>query len=189
MALADDIRQSIAARRDMLDALAASADTVAAIAEAIARALAAGRKVLTCGNGGSAAEALHLSEEMIGRFSRDRAPLAAISLSADPTALTCIANDFGFEAIFARQVAALGAKGDVLVALSTSGRSPNILRALEAARQKGLNTIGLLGRPGNPAQALCDIAFTPNVGTSAHVQELHLMVIHLVLEHLDRIAN
>lgn len=186
MALNDDIRQSIIDRQQAVETLAESAGVIARIAETIERALARGNKVLTCGNGGSAAEALHLSEEMVGRFSRDRAALAALCLSADPTALTCIANDFGFEAVFARQVEGLGAAGDVIVALSTSGRSANVIRALEAARQKGLTTIGLLGRPGSPAQALCDIVFTPEVMTSAHVQELHLMVIHLVLEHLDR---
>jgi D-sedoheptulose 7-phosphate isomerase len=187
-ALGEDIRRSIASRRAAMDALRDSADVVARIAQTVAAALARGGKVLACGNGGSAAEAMHLTEEMIGRFSRDRAALAAISLSADPTALTCIANDFGFEAVFARQVAALGTKGDVLVALSTSGKSPNVLKALETARQKGLTTIGLLGRPGSPAEALCDIAFTAHVDTSAHVQELHLAVIHLVLEQLDRSA-
>ncbi len=185
MTQAADIKTSIAAHLQSLGQMSDHADTVARIVDAIRSSLAAGGKVITCGNGGSAAEALHLSEEMIGRFSRDRAPLAALSLSADPTAMTCIANDFGYEQVFARQVRGLARAGDVLVALTTSGKSPNILRALEAARELGVTTIGLLGAPGSPAETLCDIAFTPTAAHSAHVQEMHLMVIHLILEQLD----
>jgi D-sedoheptulose 7-phosphate isomerase len=157
------------------------------MAQGIESTLRAGGKVLTCGNGGSAAEALHLSEEMIGRFSKDRRPLAAVCLAADPTAMTCISNDFGFEQVFARQVAGLGRKGDTLVALSTSGKSKNVLLALQEAKAAGLITIGLLGPPGSPAESLCDLALTLSGAESSHVQEAHLLVIHLVLEHLDRV--
>jgi len=155
------------------------------IVAAITQALRQGGKVLTCGNGGSAAEALHLAEEMIGRFHRHRAPLAAICLNADPTALTCIANDFGFEEVFTRQVEGLGRKGDVLVALSTSGRSPNVVRALKQARQLGLTTIGMLGERGSPAEEFCDLALICEMKTAAHKQEAHLTAIHVILEHLD----
>ncbi len=185
MSNADAIRQSINAHLASLARLGDHADVIARMVEIMQRALADGRKILTCGNGGSAAEALHLSEEMIGRFSRDRAPLAAICLSSDATAITCIANDFGYEQVFARQVRGLGRAGDVLVALSTSGRSANIVQALDAARSVGLRTIGLLGRPGSAAEALCDVAFTPNVENAAHIQEMHLMLIHLLLERLE----
>ncbi|HWL92855.1 MAG TPA: SIS domain-containing protein [Phycisphaerae bacterium] len=161
------------------------AGVIGQIVGVVRDALAAGNKILTCGNGGSAAEAMHLAEEMVGRFSRDRAPLAALCLASDPSALTCIANDFGYERVFARQIQGLGRPGDVLVCLSTSGKSPNILNALEAARALRMKTVGLLGRPGSPAEALCDIAFMPDVPASAHVQELHLMLIHLVLEQLE----
>lgn len=157
------------------------------IAERIETTLRAEGKILTCGNGGSAAEALHLSEEMIGRFSKDRPPLAAVCLASDPTAMTCISNDFGFENVFSRQVQGLGRKGDTLVALTTSGKSKNVLLALQEARSRGLTTIGLLGPPGSAAEALCDVAFTLPGVESAHVQEAHLLVIHLVLEHLDRV--
>jgi D-sedoheptulose 7-phosphate isomerase len=149
------------------------------------RTLASGGKVLTCGNGGSAAEALHLAEEMIGRFSRDRAPFAATCLCADPAAMTCIANDYGFEELFARQVQGLGNKGDMLVTLSTSGKSPNIVKALERAREIGLTTVGLLGKAGSPAEASCDFALTTPAEHSSHVQEIHIVAIHLFLEHLD----
>lgn len=162
-----------------------AAETIGRIAAALAQALRRGGKILTCGNGGSAAEALHLAEEMIGRFCRERAPLAAVCLSADPTVLTCIANDYGFEEIFARQVEGLGRKGDVLVALSTSGRSPNVVRALKRAREKGLTTIGLLGKQGSAAERWCDLALILNAMDNAHRQEAHLIAIHLILEHLD----
>ncbi|MBK8271086.1 MAG: SIS domain-containing protein [Planctomycetes bacterium] len=185
MNTADQIKQSIAAHLDSLSGMADHAATIASIVKTVRAALSAGHKVLTCGNGGSAAEALHLSEEMIGRFSRDREPFAALCLSADPTAITCISNDFGYEQVFARQVRGLGRKGDVLVALTTSGKSENIVRALESARAMGLTTIGLLGKPGSPAEVHCDIAFTPTASSNAHVQEMHLMAIHLILEQLD----
>ncbi len=179
------IQRSIARHIASLQCMIDSADTVERIASTIESALSAGHKVLTCGNGGSAAEALHLSEEMIGRFCSNRAPLAAVCLASDPTAITCISNDFGYEEVFARQVLGLGSVGDVLVALTTSGRSPNVVRALEQGRASGLVTIGLLGPPGSAAEALCDLAFTTDAPESAHIQEMHLMVIHLVLEHLE----
>lgn len=185
---ANEIKRSITAHLKSLESMSDHAGTVAAIVHAIRSCLRAGGKVLTCGNGGSAAEALHFAEEMIGRFNADRAPLAAICLSADPTAITCISNDFGYEQVFARQVRGLGKPGDIVVGLTTSGKSPNVLRALEAAREVGCKTVGLLGAPGSPAERLCDIAFTPTAPQSAHVQEMHLMVIHLLLEQLESAA-
>lgn len=185
---ANDIKRSITAHLKSLETMSEHADTIAAIVHNLKSCLHRGGKILTCGNGGSAAEALHFAEEMIGRFNSDRAPLAAICLSADPTAITCISNDFGYEQVFARQVRGLGRPGDIVVGLTTSGKSPNILRALEAAREMGCRTIGLLGAPGSPAEHLCDIAFTPTASQSAHIQEMHLMVIHLLLEQLESAA-
>lgn len=179
------IEADIESRRLGADALHQCASAVEQIIATAEDALKAGGKLLTCGNGGSAAEALHLAEELVGRYRRDRAPLAAVCLAADPTALTCIANDFGYDEVFARQVRALGKAGDVLVVLSTSGKSANVIKALEAARSAGLKTIGLLGAPGSPAEALCDVALTPEVESSAIVQELHLTTIHIILEALD----
>jgi D-sedoheptulose 7-phosphate isomerase len=179
------IRRSIDQHLSSLETIIEAAPTIEQIAAATARALSNGNKILTCGNGGSAAEALHLAEEMIGRFSRDRAPFAAVCLCADPAAMTCIANDYGFEELFARQVQGLGRPGDVLVALSTSGRSPNILKGLERARDLGLTTVGLLGAPGSPAQAFCDHALTTSAEHSSHIQEVHIIAIHLILEYLD----
>jgi D-sedoheptulose 7-phosphate isomerase len=180
-----DMRASIQRHLASLETIADGADTIDQIARALHGALMAGGKIMTCGNGGSAAEALHLAEEMIGRFSRDRAPMAALSLCADPAAMTCIVNDYGREELFARQVKGLGRAGDVLVVLSTSGRSANIVRALQQARELDITTIGLLGRPGSPAEALCDISLTLRIPDSSHVQEVHLVAIHLILEYLD----
>jgi len=186
MADGQSCRESMERHLAALGRLRARVEVVDAIAADVARCLAAGGKVMTCGNGGSAAEALHFAEELVGRFDRERAPLAGLCLAADATAISCIANDYGYEAIFARQVAALGRAEDRLVALSTSGRSANVLRALEAARSKGIRTIGLLGRAGSPAEGLCDLALTMDGDVAtAPIQEMHLVVIHLVLERLE----
>lgn len=187
MTLSSRMRASIESHLASLSRLPRAAETIARIGETLEHALKAGNKVLTCGNGGSAAEALHLAEEMIGRFDRDRPPIAAVCLCADPAAMTCISNDYGFEELFARQVQGLGRPGDVLVAFSTSGKSLNIVRALERARGLGVATVGLLGPPGSPAEAYCDVAFTASDMHSSHVQELHLIVTHLLLEHLDNL--
>ena len=139
--------------RKAIDALAAQKARVNTAIELLTNTLKAGGTVFTCGNGGSAAEALHLAEELTGRYKINRAALRAISLCADPTALTCIANDFGFEQVFARQLEALGRAGDLLVVFSTSGKSPNLLRVLEVAKRLNISTLGLLGRDGGPALA------------------------------------
>ena len=188
MSTPPSLRQSIDQHLASLGRIIDATDTIEQISQAVQRALESGNKVLTCGNGGSAAEALHLAEEMMGRFSRDRPPMAAVCLAADPAALTCIANDYGYEEVFARQVTGLGRAGDVLVALSTSGKSPNILKALRQGRELGLTNIGFLGQPGSPAQDLCDLALTTQAGHSAHIQEIHLVVVHLLLEYLDERA-
>ena len=120
-----------------------------------------------CGNGGSASDSQHLASEFVGRFVADRRPLAALALTTDTSALTSIANDYAFDQVFARQVRGLGRSGDVLVALSTSGRSPNVLQAVMAAREAGIATIGLLGRDGGPIAPLCDLALVVPSDTTA----------------------
>jgi D-inositol-3-phosphate glycosyltransferase len=160
-------------------------------AEMLAAAFAEDRKVLICGNGGSAAEAQHLAGELVGRFAAPgRVALPAIALTADTSIITAWANDVGFDDVFARQVEALGRPGDVLVAISTSGRSPNVVRALETARRIGLRTIGLLGRDGGAAQALTDIPITVPSTDTQKIQEVHLVAIHLVCELVEaRVAG
>jgi D-sedoheptulose 7-phosphate isomerase len=149
------------------------------------RTLEAGGTIFTAGNGGSAAQAMHLAEELIGRYRSNRAPHRAICLNVDPAAITCIANDFGFEKVFARQCEALLREGDALVVLSTSGTSPNIIAALETARKKGATTIGLLGRTGGTCRDLCDHALLIPSDDSAHIQEAHQAAIHLICEAVE----
>ena len=141
--------------------------------------------ILTCGNGGSAAEALHFAEELTGRYRATRPPFRAVCLNADPTALTCIANDFGFDEVFARQLGALATPGDLLVVFSTSGKSPNILRALESAQASGVPSLGLLGAASSPAAALCTHTITVAGVDGAAVQEAHQAILHILCEALE----
>ena len=154
--------------------------TVAAIVDRVAAAIAAGGKVLLAGNGGSAADAQHLAGELVGRFNYDRAPAAAIALTADTSALTAIANDYGYERVFERQVRALGHKGDVLIAISTSGRSPNILRAIAAAREIGIATIGFAGKTGGDMAAQCDLCLLAPSESTPLIQQIHITVGHVI---------
>ena len=155
--------------------------------DAVAQALAAGRKLLLFGNGGSAADAQHLAAEFVGRYARERRPLPAIALTTDTSALTAIANDYGYDDVFARQVHALGAAGDVALAISTSGRSPSVLRAVEAARTRGLSTIGLTGGDGGALAGMVDVCLRVSASThAARIQETHILIGHVICELVDR---
>ena len=159
---------------------------LAAAAQAVIASLKADGKVLFAGNGGSAADAQHMAGEFVSRFMFDRPGLAALALTTDTSILTAIGNDYGYEKLFERQVQALGRKGDVLVVYSTSGKSPNILRALEAARAKGLVTIGFTGNRGGPMHALCDhVLATPSADTPK-IQEGHLVMGHILCGLVER---
>ena len=151
----------------------------------LAELLVRGGRLLTVGNGGSAAEAQHLAAELVGRYRDDRVPLSAIALCAESAAVTAIGNDYGPEEVFARQVRAHGRPGDVLVALSTSGRSPNVLAAAEAAAVGGMLTWALTGAPGNPLSRLADDCITVDSPHTATVQEVHLIAIHLLCAAVD----
>ena len=153
--------------RDTLDSVLPDLDLLEEIGVTLVNALKAGRKILTCGNGGSATDAAHMAEELTGRFKADRVALAAICLATDGAALTCIANDFGFDHIFARQVEALGQEGDILVGFSTSGRSANVNLAFEAARKRGITTIGFGGKTGGKMKDLSDkVLIVPSDSTA-----------------------
>jgi D-sedoheptulose 7-phosphate isomerase len=147
--------------------------------------LAAGGRLLAAGNGGSASQAQHLTSELVGRYRDDRPPFSAIALCAEPSAVTAIGNDYGIAEVFARQVRAHGRPGDVLVALSTSGRSANVLTAVDAALDAGLTTWALTGRPGNPLAERSDEALCVDSVHTATVQEIHLIAIHLVCAAVD----
>jgi D-sedoheptulose 7-phosphate isomerase len=156
------------------------------IAAAIITALRAGNKLLIIGNGGSAADAQHIAAEIVGRYKQDRPAWAAIALTTDTSALTAIANDYGFEQVFARQVEAIGVRGDVLLALSTSGRSPNILSALRTARERGLVAIGFTGSKGEALGALCDHLFIAPSDDTAVIQQIHLAAAHGICDEIEQ---
>jgi D-sedoheptulose 7-phosphate isomerase len=147
-----------------------------------------GGRVYTFGNGGSAADSLHFAEELVARFKRERRPLAAQSLAADPTVLTCIANDFEFDELYARQVRAFARAGDVVIGFTTSGRSPNVVRGLAAARDAGATTVLFGGGDGAPASTHADHALIVASGSTARVQEMHVLLLHLVLDAVDEWA-
>jgi len=165
------------------DALAVGA--CARGAERLAACLRAGKKILICGNGGSMADAMHFAEELTGRFRMDRPALAALAC-ADPTHLTCVANDYGFEQVFSRWVEGLGREGDCLIVLSTSGNSANIVRAVDAARARGIETIGLLGRGGGVLLGVCETEIVVPGETSDRIQELHMLILHAWVESIER---
>jgi D-sedoheptulose 7-phosphate isomerase len=166
-------------------ALGAAAPHVAAAAAAVATALRRGGKVLVCGNGGSAAEAQHFAAELMGRFTRERAAWPAIALTTDTSALTAIGNDYGFDRVFARQVEGLGAAGDVVVGISTSGASENVLAALRVASGRGLVTIALTGRDGGPMGAAAAIHVNVPHAVTARVQEAQLTILHAMCELIE----
>ena len=157
------------------------------IASAIVAALRAGHKLLIIGNGGSAADAQHIAAEIIGRYKQDRPAYAAIALTTDTSALTAISNDYGFEQVFARQVAGLGQRGDVLLALSTSGRSANILAALRTARERGLLTIAFTGAKGEALGALCDHRLVAPCDDTPVIQQIHLTVAHGICDEIEQV--
>jgi D-sedoheptulose 7-phosphate isomerase len=154
-------------------------------AELIAEAFKAGGKLLVFGNGGSAADAQHIAGELVNRFLQHRKALPAIALTTDGGVLTCIANDTGFENVFARQIEALGTKGDVCLAISTSGNSPNVTVACAQARKQGMVVVGLLGRDGGNVAALCDLALTVPSDDTQRIQETHNLIGHIICELVE----
>ncbi len=174
----DSSARTIAALRDKTRDLAT-------IGEVLVSALRAGNKVLTAGNGGSAAEASHMAEELVGRFKANRVSLPAISLAADCTALTCIGNDYGYDEIFRRQVEGLGRAGDVLVLFSTSGTAENLRLAMEEGIRKGLVTVALLGRDGGKLAGMAAYEVIVRSQETARIQEAHQVILHLLLEIVE----
>lgn len=148
--------------------------------------LKSGGKIAFVGNGGSAADSQHLAAEFVGRFSKNRDPLPAIALTTDTSILTALGNDYGFEEVFSRQVEALLKEGDLLVAISTSGESPNVIKAALKAKSKGVKVVGLLGKGGGKLRELCDIAIVVPSNSTPRIQEVHILVGHLVCEEVER---
>ena len=186
-ALARSLREHLDAIQALLDSRLGDIDAAGRL---IWEALKAGNKILLCGNGGSAADAQHIAAELVGRYEQQRRAFPAISLTTDTSALTALANDYGYEEVFARQVEALGTKGDVLIAISTSGKSPGVIRAADQARAIGCKTIALTGCSGEPLVSHCDLAVVVPSDRTARVQEAHITIGHLWCEMVDaKLAN
>jgi D-sedoheptulose 7-phosphate isomerase len=178
-------RAHLAALAHALSALEGDIDRIEAWGRHLAGALSAGARLLAAGNGGSAAQAQHLTSELVGRYRDEREPFSALALHAETSTVTAVANDYGWSDAFSRQVRAHGRPGDVLVALSTSGRSPNVLAAVATARRTGLRTLALTGRGPNPLSAACDDAVCVDAEPTATVQEVHQVVVHLLCATVD----
>ena len=189
--LPDLIRAELTEARAVLDRFLANpahVASIAAAAELMATSLQAGGKILTCGNGGSLCDAQHFAEELSGRYRETRRALAAIALT-EASHMTCVANDFGFEFVFSRFVEALGRPGDVLLAISTSGNSPNILRAAEAARELGMTVVSLTGKDGGQLAALSDVEIrAPHTGYADRIQEIHIKAIHILILMIEKLV-
>lgn len=183
--VADYLAETVASVQRFAESTAAQ-ETMLAMAERIAAAMRAGGKLLVAGNGGSAADAQHIAGEFIARLMYDRAPLPAIALTTDSSALTATANDYGYEQVFERQVLGLGHKGDVFLAISTSGNSPNILRALDAAGHRGLVRLGLAGASGGRMRERTDILLAAPAGPTPVVQQIHIIAAHIVCALVER---
>lgn len=186
--MSNTIRSNLQEAQNILDTFLADERNILAIEKAGALTVAAlksGNKIIACGNGGSMSDAMHFAEEMAGRFRDDRKPFAAIAIS-DPSYITCTANDYGFEFIFSRFVEAHGKSGDVLLAISTSGNSKNILKAAEVAKAQGLKIIALTGKDGGKLASLCDIEIrAPYSDYADRAQEIHIKVIHSLIQYIE----
>ncbi len=184
--MADHGQSALAEHRALLVRVEGLLHRVEEIARALIETYERGGRLLTFGNGGSAADAQHLAAELVGRYKRERRPLAATALSVDPSVVTCIGNDYGFDELFARQVRALARPGDMAIGFTTSGRSPNVVRGLAAAREQGAQTVLFGGGDDNsPAAAHADHALVVPSTATARVQEMHLLLLHLVIEPVD----
>lgn len=185
----DRIRSHFTEASDVLGRFLADPANIIAVEQAaafISYCLKQGAKVISCGNGGSMCDAMHFAEELTGRFRDDREPIAALSIS-DPSHLTCVGNDHGFEHVFSRFVQAHGREGDVLLAISTSGNSPNVLRAAEMARSKNMHVISLTGKDGGRLADLSTVEVrVPHHGFADRIQEIHIKVIHAFIDHIER---
>ncbi len=189
MDISDSIRLALLEAQDALAQFIQNPENVATLAETAALmrdVFERHGRIFTCGNGGSLCDAIHFAEECTGRFRAARRPLPAIALS-DAGHITCTANDFGFAEIFARPIEALGHPGDLLVAISTSGNSANVVRAAEAAKSRRMKVFGLLGRDGGELKHLCDIFLIAPGDTADRIQEIHMKVLHILIENVERL--
>jgi D-sedoheptulose 7-phosphate isomerase len=176
---------AIAAHQDAIQSVIDQTSILETIAKVMTACLHSGNQILWCGNGGSAGDSQHLAAEIVGRFRRERRGLPSIALTTDTSILTAVANDYGYEAVFARQVQALGRPGDILVGISTSGNSPNVVCAIEAAKSQGLTTVAFTGQGGGRMATLADHLFAVDARDTARVQEMHILAGHMLCDWLE----
>lgn len=174
---------------DNFQQLSYQAEEIAAVADRMVTCIQAGGKILLCGNGGSAADAQHLAAELVGRFLKDRAPLPAIALNTNNSVITAIANDYGFADVFFRQIQGIGCNKDMLIALSTSGNSQNIINALAVAREMGMTTVGLTGENGGRMRAACDQCICVPSSSTPRIQEMHIAIGHVLCELIEHMFS
>lgn len=186
------IQDSLAQAHEELERFMSDQDTVPSIekaAEVMSGCLSSGGKIISCGNGGSLCDATHFAEELTGRFRNDRRPFPAMAIN-DPAYLTCVGNDYSFEVVFSRWIEAFGKSGDVLLAISTSGTSPNIIKAAEAAKSHGMKVVALTSKKGQTLSALSDVAImAPDASHSDRIQEIHIKVIHILIEAIESLLQ
>ena len=180
--ITDEIKAHQTTLQQLLDTMPPSIERATAL---VANTLQSGHKVLLCGNGGSAADAQHIAAEIVGRYKLERRGLPAIALTTDTSALTAIANDYGYDAVFARQVEALAQKGDLLIGISTSGNSENVCQALATAKEIGCQTVGLSGKEGGKMNQLCDINLVIPSSDTPRIQEMHILIGHILAQAVD----
>ena len=183
------IEEHFIEHRAALDSVAGLGESIEKVANVIIHCLKNDGTIFWCGNGGSASDSQHLAAELVGRFVEDRRPLKSIALTADSAVMTCIVNDYGYEHIFSRQIEALGCERDILVGISTSGNSKNVLNALEVSKKKGIITIGLLGKGGGEAASLTDQSIIVPSNSTARVQEIHIFIGHILCDLIEEGLN
>ena len=181
------IQEIIEEKKVLIDKLAAEGyfDEVSKAGNMMADALKSGHKILTAGNGGSAADAQHFTGEVVGRFLKERGPLPAITMTVDPTVMTAVANDYGYDDVIARQVDGLGVEGDCVLLISTSGNSENMIRAAKVARERGIKIIGLLGKDGGKMKEHCDVPLVVTSKMTPRIQEIHTFSVHLMCQIIE----
>ncbi|WP_421917952.1 D-sedoheptulose 7-phosphate isomerase [Marinifilum sp.] len=184
----NDIKQSFLDAQEVLNQFVANEDNFKAIEKAgefMADSIQNGGKIISCGNGGSMCDAMHFAEELTGRFRDDRPGIAAIAIS-DPSHITCVGNDYGFDYIFSRYVEGMGQKGDVFLGISTSGNSNNVINAIKSAKEKGMTVVGLTGKTGGKMAEMCDVEIrVPWKAYSDRVQEIHIKIIHCLIQYIE----
>ena len=179
------INKHIQEHNVVLDSISQLYESIEKVANIFLSCLEKGGTIFWCGNGGSASDSQHLAGELVGRFVDERKPLKSIALTADSAVMTCIVNDYGYEHIFSRQIEALGSEGDVLVGITTSGNSKNVLKAFEVAKNKGVRTIGLLGKGGGMAKNLVEESIIISSNSTARVQEMHILIGHILCDLIE----